>query len=171
MTQRFGMQRMLGGLRLIVKTSLLLVLVTLSASCVRKIPGTEIDDTSDTRAVLDTVERYRNAFERRDVATVVEMADERFHDDAGTGAVDDDLEYRTLSTVLPMRLQKLEDMRLQVDVRRIEFENENQQARVTYTYSMSFKMPQLSGRPQNESDIKQMVLVRAGPTWKILSGI
>ncbi len=146
-------------------------LVALSVSCVRKIPGTEIDDNTDTRSVLDTVERYRSAVEQRNVSAVVELADEKFRDDGGTGAADDDLDYKTLSTALPARFQKLDDVRLEVSVRKIEFENEDRNARVTYTYNLTFKMPQLSARPQNESDIKQMLLVRANTGWKILSGI
>ncbi len=147
------------------------VLLTASSSCVRKIPGTEIDDTSETRAVLDVVERYRGAVEQRNAADVVALVDDKFHDDAGTGTAEDDLDYKSLTASLPAKFQKLDDVKLDLSVRRIEFENDDQNVRVTYTYNLSFRIPQLSAKPQNESDIKQMMLHRVDKSWKILSGI
>jgi hypothetical protein len=146
-------------------------LLIASSSCVRKIPGTEIDDTSDTRAVLDVVERYRGAVEQRNAPDVVALIDDKFHDDAGTGTAEDDLDYKSLASSLPGKFQKLDDVKLDLSVRRIEFENDNQAVRVTYTYNLSFRIPQLSAKPQNESDIKQMMLHRVDKSWKILSGI
>ena len=146
--------------------------LALSACAARKIPGTDIDDTSETRAVLDVVNKYRQAVESKNAQAIIDLAHESFKDDGGSSSPEDDLDYKSLFTELPGRFQKVDDVRLDVNVRRIEFDADQKAARVTYTYTMSFKMPSLTSKPQTESDIKQMTLTRVGEKdWRITSGI
>lgn len=156
-----------------MRTSLVMMAaVALSGCALHKIPGTDIDDTSDTRAILEVVGKYRNAVEARNTQAIIELADESFRDDGGSATPDDDLEYKTLFSALPARFQRWDDVRLDLSVRRIELNPEASAARVTYSYTMSFRMPSLTQRTQSETDIKQMVLKRAGDKdWKIVSGI
>jgi len=122
--------------------------------------------------VLDVVNRYRQAVEQKNTQAIIDLADESFRDDGGSSTPEDDLDYKSLYTVLPGRFQKVEDVRLDVNVRRIEFDDAQKLARVTYTYTMSFKMPSISDRSRTESDIKQMTLTRVGDKdWRITSGI
>ena len=138
----------------------------------RKIPGTELDDTSETRALIDVIQKYRTAVEARNTDALVQLADKSFRDDGGTSTPDDDLDYATLAQKLSARMSKVTDLKLDVTVRRIEFDSDQKNARVTYSYQRSFKMPEYSGRAQRESDIKQMLLKRVGDEeWKITSGI
>lgn len=151
---------------------LLAALALAASGCgARKIPGTEIDDTTDTRAVLDVVNAYRQAVEQRNAQALLALADESFRDDGGSANPEDDLDYRALGTTLPARLDKIRDIRLDVTVRRIEFDDDAMRARVTYSYQLSFKMPEYTGRSQTETDIKQMTLRRVEKGWKITSGI
>ena len=146
--------------------------VALATGCAaHKIPGTEIDDTSETRAILDVVNQYRTAMESRNAQALIDLADEAFHDDAGSATPEDDLDFKQLYTVLPGRFQKLNDVKLDLSVRKIELDEAQRTARVTYTYNLSFKMPTLTTKPQSETDIKQMTLKRSEKAWKILSGI
>ncbi len=156
-------------MRFLILTS---VALALSACAVRKIPGTEIDDTSETRAILDVVSKYRHAVESRDAQALIELADESFREDGGSANPDDDLDFKTLFTALPGRFQKVDDVKLDVAVRKIEFDGDGRSARVTYSYTMSFRTPQYSSKTQSETDIKQMALKRVGEKdWKIVSGI
>ena len=150
-----------------------LAVVSLAASgcALHKIPGTEIDDNSETRAILDVVNKYRTAVEGRNAQALIDLADESFHDNGGSATPDDDLDFKRLYTVLPGRFQKLDDVRLDLSVRKIELDEESRTARVTYTYQMSFRLPTLTQKTQNETDIKQMTLKRNDGTWKITSGI
>lgn len=146
--------------------------VALTGCGLHKIPGTDIDDTSETRAILDVVGKYRNAVESRNTQALIELADESFRDDGGSASPDDDLDYKTLFSALPARFQRWNDVRLDLSVRRIELNPEATAARVTYSYTMSFRMPSLTQRTQSETDIKQMLLKRSGDKdWKIVSGI
>lgn len=150
----------------------LAVLVLLSGCAPRKIPGTDLDDTSETRAVLDLMKRYRTAVESRNPAAVLQLADESFRDDGGSSQPEDDLDYATLKAQLATRFARVADLRLDVVVRRIEFDDDVKRARVTYSYTMSFKLPEYSGKTQSDNDLKQMLLKRVGDQeWKITSGI
>ncbi len=149
-------------------------LTALSLSCAaRKIPGTDIDDTSDTRAVIDVINKYRVAVEERNPQAIVAMADETFRDDGGSSSPDDDLDYRRLKDALGQRFSRMEDVKLDMSVRKVEFDEGSANARVTYTYTVSFKLPGLTTRTQSETDIKQMLLKRGDrqASWLIVSGI
>jgi hypothetical protein len=154
------------------KTALLAAMVMASACAPHKLPGTDIDDTSDTRAVLDVVTAYRVAVEHKNIAGVLALADESFRDDGGSANPDDDLDYKTLTPVLTARFNKIQDLKLDVAVRRIEFDEEVTKAKVTYSYQLSFRMAEYTAKTMNENDLKQMVLKRVdNKTWKIVSGI
>lgn len=159
-----------------MRSILLVVGLVALAGCMKKIPGTEIDDTSDSRAILDVMTAYRSAVEQRNAQAIIDLADPAFRDDGGSSGPDDDLDYSTLYTSLATRFQRIEDVRLDMNVRRMEFDESTNGARVTYTYTLSFKMPTLSGRTQTDTDIKQMLLKRSDESngkarWRIVSGI
>lgn len=138
----------------------------------RKIPGTDLDDTDDTRAILDVMEKYRSALEKRDAQTIITLADESFKDDGGSANPDDDYNYQDLYTKLPETLKKLGDIRVEFSVRKIELSEDTQSARATYTYTQSYVMPGLASRKQSDSEIKQMILKKAdNNVWKIVSGV
>ena len=149
-----------------------LLALALTGCMPKKIPGTDLDDTTDTRAVIDVMQKYRQAVEARNPQALIKLTDESFRDDGGSSAPDDDLDYASLSVKLAQRMAKVSDLKLDVTVRRIEFDSEEKVARVTYSYQLSFKMPDYSSRTQSENDIKQMLLKRVGEQeWKITSGI
>lgn len=151
---------------------LVLGLLALSGCSPKKIPGTDLDDTSDTRAVIDVLQKYRLAVEAKNPQAVQQLADTTFRDDGGSSSPDDDLDYASLPTRLAQRMAKVSELKLDVTVRRIEFDGDEKVARVTYSYQLSFKMPEYSSRTQSENDIKQMLLKRVGESeWKITSGI
>lgn len=158
-----------------MRVQLLLLLVTgtaLSACTPKKIPGTDIDDNEDTQGVLAVVRKYRAAVEARNVEGIYQLCDKSFSDDGGTAVPDDDLEYDSLKASLTKRMEHVADLKLDLTVRRIEFDTDEKFARVTYSYNVSFKMPGYSSRTQSENDIKQMMLKRIdGQEWKITSGI
>lgn len=159
-----------------MRVTLLFSTLAVLAGCVHKIPGTEIDDTADSRAVLDVMTAYRAAVEQRNAQAIIDLADPAFRDDGGSSTPEDDLDYSTLYTSLATRFQRMEEVRLDMNVRKMEFDPQTAAARVTYTYTFSFKMPTLSGRTQTDTDIKQMMLKRTDEKdgkarWRIVSGI
>ncbi|MBS1152906.1 MAG: putative lipoprotein, partial [Myxococcaceae bacterium] len=141
-------------LELQMKTTIAVLVLSLLVACTpKKIPGTEIDDNDDTRAILAVMEEYRKAVETKNAQTIVDLADPTFKDDGGSAALDDDLEYSQLFTVLPARLSKMDEIKVEVSVRKIEIDRELGTARATYTYNTSFRLPGMNPKPQSESDI------------------
>lgn len=142
----------------------------LSLACMpRRIPGTEIDDTSETRAILSVMEQYRQALEARDAEQLLSLVSPNFKDNSGTATIDDDFDFQRLKAELPGYLSKLENVRLEMTVRKIQVAEGA--ARAIYTYTTSFRMPALAPKPQSDSEIKEMAFERLDGHWKIISGI
>lgn len=151
---------------------LLVAAAALSACSPKKIPGTDIDDTSETRAVMGILSEYRKAVEARDAKGVISLCDESFSDDGGSANPEDDLVFSNLDQDLSARFARVQDVRLEMNVRKIELSEDERGARVTYSYTLNFRMPQYTARTQSETDLKQMTLIRVDEkTWKITSGI
>jgi len=148
-----------------------LSLTMLLACGARRIPGTDIEDNDDTRAILQVMEQYRAAIEARDAQGVLRLVSESFKDDGGTSNPEDRMNYADLQKKLPVELAKLDDVKLDLTVRKIEIESRTNTASAVYTYNLSFRMPRLTNKPQSESEIKKMWFKRDGKQWKIASGI
>ncbi len=154
-------------MRLVTSLSLMLL-----AGCgARRIPGTEIEDNDDTRAILKVMEAYRAAVEARDAQGVLRLVSESFKDEGGTSRPEDRMDFSDLQKKLPDQLAKLEDVKLDLNIRKIEIHSETSTASAVYTYNLTFRMPRLNNKPQSESEIKQMWFRRDKGQWKISSGI
>lgn len=150
----------------------LLVALALGVGCApRLLPGTKIEDTPDTHAILDVMERYRTAVENKDIPGVMALISKKFRDTAGTPTPDDDLDYDSLMRTLPQRLAHVADIKLDLDVRTIHVDREKGVADAIYYYTATFHLPGLNPKGQSEADLKQMWLRHEAGTWKIVSGL
>jgi hypothetical protein len=150
--------------------ALLVVPLLLSSACAtRRIPGTEIADTTDSRAVLAIMERYRSALEARDAKGIQALVSEDFKEDAGTESPDDDLTYSNLPDHLSNLFQRLDRPKVEISVRRVDVQDDI--ATAIYYWNASWKLPTLTSRPQSDAELEQMVLKRLKGEWKIISGI
>jgi hypothetical protein len=77
----------------------------------RKVGGTRIPDTAINRGIIDTIEAYRQAVERRDTQALMLMASPKYREDSGTVTGGDDYGVKKLATVLQTRFQMAEDIR------------------------------------------------------------
>ncbi len=144
--------------------------LALSACALHRIPGTDINDTADSRAILAVMEQYRSGMEARDAGRILALVSESFKDDSGTPTnPEDDLDYAGLKVKLAEEMARVEDMKLDITVRQISVEKDI--ANAVYTYDSHFRMPTLSSHPKSEGGIKQMWFKNDGGKWKILSGM
>lgn len=143
-----------------------LALLTVPGCGPHRIPGTELEDTGDTRAIIEVMSRYNSALEARDAAAILALVDPAFRDNAGTLTPDDDLDLQRLRTVLPQRLARLQDVAVRIEIKTIEVKGDR--ASAVYTWVSQFK---LGGKAMTESDIKRMEFKREADGWKILSGV
>ena len=61
-----------------------LIALSLCACTAKKIPGTDIDDTGETRLILDVMTKYRTAVEARNSEEIIKLVDQTFRDDGGS---------------------------------------------------------------------------------------
>jgi len=144
----------------------LLSLLAVAGCGPHRIPGTDLEDTGDTRAIIDVMTRYNSALEARDAQGILALCDPAFKDNAGTLTPEDDIDLEKLRTVLPQRLAKLRDVAVRIEIKTIEVKGDR--ASAVYTWVSQFK---LGGKSMTESDIKRMEFKREADGWKILSGV
>jgi ketosteroid isomerase-like protein len=150
--------------------ALLVIPLLLASACAsRRIPGTEIADTDDSRAILAIMERYRAALEAKDAKAIQSLVAEDFREDGGTESPDDDLTYANLPEHMSALFQKLDKPKVEISVRRLDIQEDG--ATAIYYWNASWRMPTLTSRPQSDSELEQMVLKRVKDEWKIVSGI
>jgi ketosteroid isomerase-like protein len=148
---------------------LVLPLLLATACASRRIPGTELPDNEDTRAILAVMERYRTALEARDAKAIQALVSEDFQEDAGTDTPDDDLTYANLPAHLSNLFQRLDNPKVELNVRRVVVEDE--QATAIYYWNANWRMPSLTTRAQSDAELEQMVFKKIKDEWKIVSGI
>jgi hypothetical protein len=149
----------------------LAVISMLGSACApRRIPGTDIDDTEESRAILGVMETYRQALEAKNPDAVMALIDPNFQDNSGTTTPADDLNFKNLRGVLADRFGKVSDLRVTFEVKRIEFKQEN--ARAVFTYNSAFKLPGMTQKALGDSELEEMTFKRADEgKWRITSGI
>ncbi len=141
----------------------------LAACAARNIPGTEIPDTKDSRAILEVMEHYRSALEARDAKAIQALVSKSFRDNAGTETPEDDLTYDNLPQALPALFSRLDSPKVDMDVRSLTMEEGT--AAVIYYWNASWRAPGLLEKPQRDGELEQMILQKEDGKWRIVSGI
>lgn len=135
------------------------------------IPNTDVPDSSKNRRIVSFCEQYRHAVEEKNVGLLLTMAHERYYEDGGNTAPDDDIDYDGLKTYLTTQFIKSSALRYEIRYRRITFAP-TERVFVDYTYSASYKVPGLTRDEWRHSVAdNRIVLVPAGESFKILSGM
>ena len=148
----------------------LALLLALLACAGRRIPGTDIPDNDDTRAIVAVIDAYRQAAERRDAQAVMALVSEKYFDDAGTVDPGDDVDYQKLAKRLAADYQRISSLRLDIGVKRIDVEDDHSQAYVFY--EQAYRITLKSGDvPKQASDVHRMRFAREKGVWRFTSGI
>jgi hypothetical protein len=154
-----------------VRTALLALAVTLAAGCAPKhLPGTEIPATNDTRAIYDTLERYRQALEKRDVDGILALVAPSYYDTAGTPDPSDDLDRPRLEAALRDQLPKAESLKVDFTIRRIDVAGDDAQAEIFFDSFYRVKTP-TTQVPRRDSDVQRLKLKRLDNKWLFVSGL
>jgi len=153
-----------------VRPLLVCALLVFAACTPRNIPGTQIPDTEDSRAILDVMERYRAALEARDAKAIQGLVSKSFRDNSGTEDPADDLTYQNLPQELPALFSRIESPKVQMDIRKMDVRRDGV-ATVIYYWNITWRVPALLDKPQRDSELKQMVLQKEDGQWRILTGI
>ncbi len=146
-------------------------LLVAPACAPKRIPGSDIEDTEDTRAVIALLDAYRNAVQDRDTQKLLGLISENFQDTGGTSTPEDDLDRSNVEAALQERFGRIDNVRLDVDIRNIVVQDREDTAFAIFYYTLRYEMPGLSDKVQTASELKRMEFVREGGDWKILSGL
>jgi hypothetical protein len=155
---------------MIMRFAAIWLLPLLSLGCTKHIPGTEIDDNKDTRAIIDVIEKYRSASERRDPDGILALVSTTYFDDAGTPDPKDDLDYERLRQALGDDFRRLNAVKLELAVKKVNVEGDKASAQLFYDGYFRITTP--SGEvPKQDSDLHMMKFKREGSAWKVVTGL
>jgi len=145
-------------------------LLLLAACAAHRIPGTDVADTDDNRAVYAVVQGYADALQRRDAAALLALASPAYFDNGGTADPADDLDFARLEQTLPVDLGRLESLRVQVQVRGITVEGDVAVAELWTDGWYRIQTPQ-GVVPRRDQDLHRMRLARRDGVWKVIAGM
>jgi hypothetical protein len=135
------------------------------------IPGTRVSDSSENQAIIDRVEDYRMAVERKDASALVLMASKRYWEDAGTQSGSDDYGYQGLQEILTGRFQQVDAIRY--SMKYVNVDRKGDRAYVDVLIDASFTVKDARGQEMRADmrDQNQFVLEWDGKQWLFLSGM
>jgi ketosteroid isomerase-like protein len=148
----------------------LLAVSTLVGCGGRRIPGTDIPDNADTRAIVAVIDSYRLAAERRDAAGVLALVSQKYFDDAGTPDPADDIDFEQLKKRISDDYKNVAALRLDIAVKSVSIDGNRADAYVFYDayYRITTKAGEVA---KQASDAHRMRFVREGEVWRFVSGL
>ena len=144
------------------------------AGCAAKasyIPGTRVDSSAENQSLIDRVEDYRMAVERKDATALVLMASKRYWEDAGTQSGSDDYGYQGLQEILTGRFQQVDAIRY--SMKYMSVARRGDRAYVDVLIDASFTVKDARGQEMRADmrDQNQFVLEWDGKQWLFVSGM
>jgi len=152
---------------------IVLAISSIITACPPKyIPGTTIVDNDENRAIVMLMEKYRRAFEEKDVDTIMSLVSKNFYENGGNADPSDDYNYEGLKKNLKDKFSKTRAQGLEIRIKSIDFDRENNRVSVKYNYFVKFQMALSSGdRWETASDTAEMIFVKENGEWKIIKGL
>ena len=147
------------------------IALTGCAAEVKYIPGTRVGDSAENQALIDRVENYRMAVERKDASGLMLMASKRYWEDAGTPSGADDYGYQGLQEILTGRFQQVDAIRY--SMKYMSVARRGDRAYVDVLIDASFTVKDARGQEVRADmrDQNQFVLEWDGKRWLFLSGM
>lgn len=154
------------------RTVILAVAAALGATACspRLLPGTQIEDRGENRAIYLVLGQYKAAMEKKDAAGVLALVAPDYYDNAGTPNPDDDKDAAGLAQTLPVDLAKLETVKVELTLRRITVKDGEAEVEVFYDAWYRVKTP-TSVVPRRDSDVHRMKLKKLDGSWRFTSGL
>jgi ketosteroid isomerase-like protein len=152
------------------RLALLLLALAAGACSSKRLPGTEIKDTRENRAVYTVIDGYVQAMNRRDAAAVLTQVAPDYFDDAGTPEPGDDLDRERLEKALAEDLARVEAAKLSLSLRKIVVQEETAFAEVFYDSYYRVQTP-AGAVPRRDSDVHRIRLKKVAGQWKIAAGL
>ena len=153
-----------------MRLRLLPLLVLLAACAPSRIPGTEVPDSKENRAVYEVIRQYAEALRKKDAGAILNLVSSDYYDGSGTPDPGDDVTRDVLERSLATDLSRVESVMLELGVKKIDVTGDTATAEVFYDAAYRVVTPggPIAKRP---SDLSQMRFRKLNGTWKISSGL
>lgn len=144
-----------------------------AAGCAEQklIPNTKIMESPENREILNVVERYRQAVERRDAARVYSLVHHTYQDNNGTPKADDDIDYATLAQVLRDRFKRCQRVVYRAEYQRISFKREQAFVDAWIDATFVYAHPDSPPRYQRHTDHHRFSLIATKQGWRFTGGL
>ena len=148
-----------------------LTLLLCAACSHNTIPGTQIPDRPENRAVLEVLSAYKAAMEARDADALLALAAPGYFDrgdpKATTGAP---IDYGTLRREIPEDFKDVKSVHLDITLRDVQVDGDK--AHIDYYAVLRYAVAVATGEKWfSEADDARMRLVKLNGRWKIASGL
>jgi ketosteroid isomerase-like protein len=144
----------------------------LCAACSHNtIPGTQIPDRPENRAILDVVSAYKAAMEARDADALVALAAPSYFDKGDPSrTAAGPLNYGSLRREIPEDFKDVKSVHLDITIKDLQIDGDK--AHVDYYGVLRYAIGVSSGEKWfSEADDARMRLVKLNGRWKISSGL
>jgi hypothetical protein len=143
----------------------------LAAACSHNtLPGTNIPDNPQTRSVLYTFGRYKNALEARDASAILALTAATYSDHGDPARGVPPADYSTVEQKLRTDFAKVTGIRLEATLKDLQVRDT--EARLDYFQVLRYAVAVPGGeRWKSESDDARMSFVKVQDQWKIASGL
>ena len=143
----------------------------LAAACSHAtLPGTNIPDSPENRAVLDVFGKYREALESRDASGLLALAATTYYDQGDQSHQIGPTDYNRLKTRLASDFKDVNGIRLEATIKALEVKGD--EAHLDYFQVVKYAVKTPTGETwKSESDDARMKFVRVDGQWKISSGL
>ncbi|HOA12682.1 MAG TPA: nuclear transport factor 2 family protein [Myxococcota bacterium] len=152
---------------------MIIAALPLVACAARQIPGTAVDDTPANRDIVEVIEKYRKACEKKDIDGILEVVSRNYFSNFGTTSnTDDDYGYEQLvKNMLPILRDEIKAVSYMVYVKKISFPRENVAwADVEHSYKFYY-VEQGKDRWKPGTNFKRFEFAKEDGVWRITSGL
>lgn len=150
--------------------TLLLATASLLACSHATLPGTEIPDSPQNRAVLDVFAKYRNALEARDATSLLALAAPAYADTGDASHGIGPTNYASLQQKLQTDFARVNGIKLEATIKDIQVKGDD--ARLDYFQVLRYAVKTPTGESwKSESDDARMQFLNVKGEWKIASGL
>jgi hypothetical protein len=148
-----------------------LLLLSLSACTRQVIPNTDVEDSPESREVVDFVERYRKAVVDRNIDKLMALTSSEYYDDMGTPRGDDDVDQEGLRERLGETFgASLLAVHYDIKYRDVTFLPTKVLVDYTYIGRFQINTPEGTSWERRLAD-NRMVLAKKGDSYQIMSGM
>lgn len=135
------------------------------------IPDTQISDTPENREILAMVERYRQAMEKRDIASLKALVSDRYYENASsTGDQSDDWGFPDLDRVVEEVGGAVKTCTYDIRVTDIRVEGDRAEVVYEFTWNFQYSDGEQDGWSR-KTDVNRISLLKDDGVWRFVAGM